>query len=789
MAQNSRRRAGRKPPKRSQTSMNHGNGEPSQSQTEPSGANSEDEMIKLTRREFYNSETKKPVYSAKHIPFKLDAELIGKGAQANLYKTTIKGGYFSGKFGYVSNAIARKEFQGPQAEDNFLFENQVCQDLPENSKSIIPALFSYASENEQGVTHYNICYEFAEGGDLRTWLSKGLNFPGGNSLLRVANIERMFNIAQGLQWLSEEIVKVDGRHRAQNIMHLDLHWRNILVCKDASEIGSGGWTFKIGDFGSARKGKYLKDPKNSAQAQISVGVGQFSPPEPQANERSDVWSFGCNLLLVLVFNYDGVGGLNEFLASLLRQSNQDWFYDRSTGTASHETTSCIEHLRRRIENEPDRLVTIRLLDLLQQKVLVPVKHRSAISDVVHAVRRSVNERKKVVPKIMVESRKGSYHYCAHAPRGKFEIFHHDPKDYTMSVWNWHNGMVSELPSLEPISAPPRDKPEYQLSRIYPRSPCCGEEHICQIVANCDPLEILLYQVPARFGEPIGRECIRLTSIPDVSEAALAPNAKYIAIDTNYKLRLYKRQCLLESMKMIDNFPSKGPVYRGLSQLGVCGIEFDLLDKTEKTRSREEEVTQILSFSPDSQHLYHGYRSQFLGEKNNFDRCITVDVWSTAKRTLEAKVTVEKQKIGSTEFLIALKPFNKRLGFLAATCYNCLTCYTFSEGEERTLSTIEIQDDNIKAVLIHEEDDYAVLIGTGQCLSVYVVDVQSPLVQATKLELWETSTHTEYLFDQYYDAASIVDRETLLISYHGGLSVHITLTPALDTCLGDSRARG
>jgi hypothetical protein len=143
-----------------------------------------------------------------------------------------------------------------------------------------------------------------------------------------------------------------------------------------------------------------------------------------------------------------------------------------------------------------------------------------------------------------------------------------------------------------------------------------------------------------------------------------------------------------------------------------------------------------------------------------------------------------QDIEKTEFLIALKPFNMRRGFLVATCYNRLTRYTFREGEPGSASnSIEIPNDKIEAIAISDKDEYAVLIGAEQNLSVHVVDVRTGLGKTTKLELSKASKPINYAFDRNYDEASIVGRETLLISYHKGPSVHITLSPALDTCLG------
>jgi serine/threonine protein kinase len=353
---------------------------------------------------------------------------------------------------------------------------------------IVTPLFSYAVEDTNGNVEYNICFELARC-DLKTWLSDKENFRSGDKYARITNIEHMYGIAKGLQWLTDTTTCKNGFYGPQKIMHRDLHWRNILVFED--DNSRDGLIFKIGDFGNATR---VQESEKRHKPTVSSAVtgwarrGQFSAPETKPNEKSDVWSFGCNLLLVLLFNCYGGKGIQEFLSSLLRYSSHDWFYDSNTLAASHETTSCIEHLRRYVKHDPDRLVTIQLLSLLQKRVLVPLKARWSILEVVKELERCLNKQNTVEPKIMVEREK-EYQHCAHAPEGRFEMFHHQADEYTMSVWIWNGGMVSELPFLEPIAAPRSKQAKNQPKRIYPHSSCCGKEHICQVIANSQTLEV------------------------------------------------------------------------------------------------------------------------------------------------------------------------------------------------------------------------------------------------------------------------------------------------------------
>jgi hypothetical protein len=118
--------------------------------------------------------------------------------------------------------------------------------------------------------------------------------------------------------------------------------------------------------------------------------------------------------------------------------------------------------------------------------------------------------------------------------------------------------------------------------------------------------------------------------------------------------------------------------------------------------------------------------------------------------------------------------------LIVTCYDKLTRHTFDpDGKETPRVVMDIPGDKIEAILISPDDDYAVLLGRRQTLSVHVVDLnEGQLRYSNELKLSKTHIPT-HGFNRHRDAASIIDRETLLITYQNGLSVHITLKPALD----------
>jgi hypothetical protein len=86
---------------------------------------------------------------------------------------------------------------------------------------------------------------------------------------------------------------------------------------------------------------------------------------------------------------------------------------------------------------------------------------------------------------------------------------------------------------------------------------------------------------------------------------------------------------------------EGMIPKGLSQDGVSGETFDILDG-ERKRDQGKEKTELLSFSPDSEHVYHAYRSASPRCGDTFYCRITVDIWSTTEQKHLVRILVDKQ---------------------------------------------------------------------------------------------------------------------------------------------------
>ncbi|KAL1857689.1 hypothetical protein Daus18300_010209 [Diaporthe australafricana] len=159
---------------------------------------------------------------------------------------------------------------------------------------------------------------------------------------RLRNIKRMLGICQGLDWLHRnlEYRLTMGESQFTAYYHCDLKPDNILVCEDPS---THSLVFRISDFGQARGLRQKSSDGRYRRAGSMIpfpnGQGEYTylPPECQtresqasANSTTDVWSFACILLLMVIFNYGGSDAIKEFQTrrheSSLSDEKNDRFY-------------------------------------------------------------------------------------------------------------------------------------------------------------------------------------------------------------------------------------------------------------------------------------------------------------------------------------------------------------------------------------------------------------------------------------------------------------------------------
>lgn len=129
-----------------------------------------------------------------------------------------------------------------------------------------------------------------------------------------------------LQGLTDALSKIHGTDvqgtdpvRRTTGYHRDLKPENILFFQDSVESGVYG-TLQISDFGLA---KFHSDTtgieRSRTRSAAALGTPRYAPPElllggrTDASASHDLWSFGCIILELLIWNQFGKEGRQEFL--------------------------------------------------------------------------------------------------------------------------------------------------------------------------------------------------------------------------------------------------------------------------------------------------------------------------------------------------------------------------------------------------------------------------------------------------------------------------------------------
>lgn len=384
-----------------------------------------------------------------------------------------------------------KRFRGSSkhARHNFKIESSILQKLANRRalhKNIMFSLCSYRYGSTDAPEFY-IVFPSAEC-SLATYLENNQNAKNG-----LKNILQMMHIADALNWLCTGVHHHEptSQFRTVRYYHCDLTPDNILLTEDLNS-GKGNFIFKIGDFGRALE--WVMPDRDDAQEEVDTPkvdriTGKYAAPElddekPNVSEKSDVWSFGCILLYVLIFHY-GDSGLTQFDADLLHKSNRDsFFYKKGRGASlKKEVTNNINNLHK--TKGSDKFVVKDLLELLKNSVLkTKPNSRIGIKEVHARMEEAYRKKDYITPDIEERKVKSvGFRHCAQSPQGEFEVFHGSQDNYSLFVWRFGQ------PGPFTIHIPPPSLSYTRATRLYPHSQACGSSTICQVRSNQSPFEV------------------------------------------------------------------------------------------------------------------------------------------------------------------------------------------------------------------------------------------------------------------------------------------------------------
>ncbi|XDG09323.1 hypothetical protein ABKA04_008938 [Annulohypoxylon sp. FPYF3050] len=290
-----------------------------------------------------------PQGERRRLPY-LSSVRLGEGAYGEVFEVKIAAGHFRDNRYHMANTeprlLARKDFKKSDGFQREYDNMKMILYTPRESKNILETLGSL----QLGENTFSLFMPLAKC-DLGKWMER--NAPPTQDSDKAHFLQCASGLADGLEFLHSEIQ--DPNHNRMVCYHMDLKPANILVFLDERDPTKMIW--KISDFGMSRvkisrRNSRVDDRDIShaferrGETTVSGTVnrraeGTFLAPEssvslPRMNEKSDVWSLGCVVSVILTYMEEGKEGIEKYSDERSNYSvrNQagggDFFYIRHT---------------------------------------------------------------------------------------------------------------------------------------------------------------------------------------------------------------------------------------------------------------------------------------------------------------------------------------------------------------------------------------------------------------------------------------------------------------------------
>lgn len=198
---------------------------------------------------------------------------------------------------------------------------QILQSSQISNKNVIQGVTAF----KHGNSHYILFDTVGEcnlndllHGKSPMFVTRTETFTPG-SLFRQA-----LHLLNGLTSLHEGIYTAEGHYV---ILHMDLKPENVVVVRNSNAPLTGSWI--IIDYGISKL--QIREPGRSSSPTRPRCSGPYQPPEVESTDRvytekSDIWSFGCILALILTFTVKGPNGVKELDLARQGRGTEDRFY-------------------------------------------------------------------------------------------------------------------------------------------------------------------------------------------------------------------------------------------------------------------------------------------------------------------------------------------------------------------------------------------------------------------------------------------------------------------------------
>ncbi|KAI0854222.1 kinase-like protein [Daldinia vernicosa] len=332
------------------------------------------------------------------LPYMFDEEEIGMGSYGVVYRVVIAKGHLVNKSTSMVNSepmpMARKDFE---KNDHFQKELGTMKQIlctPRKSKNIVETFGSLQLDE----SIFSIFMPLAEC-DLRAWMRS--NAPPILESEKADILECASGLADGLEFLHSEIRDSSGNRMV--CYHMDLKPANVLVFYDKEH---GRLVWKISDFGMSRV-KVSHSHTNTVDQDIQdISVlferrrgdtsvsdtvnrrleGTYLAPEStisvrNMNEKSDIWSLGCVISVVITYINKGQEGIDAYAdrraatSKSSRAGDKDHFFLISRYRTPPKPHPAIKEHHRNLIKEANRRssgegkVMKEVLNYIEQKVL------------------------------------------------------------------------------------------------------------------------------------------------------------------------------------------------------------------------------------------------------------------------------------------------------------------------------------------------------------------------------------------------------------------------------------
>ncbi|KAI2618276.1 kinase-like protein [Hypomontagnella submonticulosa] len=325
-----------------------------------------------------------------------DKQPIGEGSYGVVYRVVIAEGHLKNRRTAMANTepkqMARKDFKKIRDLQNEYQTMRHILSAPRTSKNIVETFGSLQLDE----TTFSLFMPLAEC-DLRGWM-KDNSSPPTTEAEKAEILKCASGLADGLEFLHSEIKGLDGNRMV--CYHMDLKPANILVFPDTDQ---GKLLWKISDFGMSRV-KVSHRHDNTDDQDISAlferraggtsvsgtinprAEGTYLAPESRIslrkmNEKSDVWSLGCVISVVLTYLNEGQRGIEDYAderAEISKGSgagDKDYFFlDNRSLTQPKPHPAIRNHHRRLIREASGRssgegVVMKNISKYIEEKVL------------------------------------------------------------------------------------------------------------------------------------------------------------------------------------------------------------------------------------------------------------------------------------------------------------------------------------------------------------------------------------------------------------------------------------